>query len=125
MANFIGALNLLPATLRDPATGAFDAPAGPVTLGRRIEGRTGEALSLAIRPEGLRLVGADEAAPGVTFAGRLVARDFLGSIIRLRAEVAGDTVLVVDCFNRDRATIPLPGQPVRLAVQPEAVVLLA
>ena len=69
MAEFIGALNLLPATLRDPATGAFDTPAGPVTLGRRIEGRTGAALSLAIRPEGLRLVGADEAAPGVTFAG--------------------------------------------------------
>jgi putative spermidine/putrescine transport system ATP-binding protein len=125
VAEFIGALNLLPATLREPASGAVDTKAGALVLGRPIDRPAGADLSLAIRPEMLRLLGPDEAAQGLSFAGKLVGRDFLGSIIRLRAEIADGQVLVVDCFNRDSASIPSTGQDVRLGVRADEVVLLA
>jgi putative spermidine/putrescine transport system ATP-binding protein len=124
VAEFIGSLNLLPGTLRDPATGRIDTHAGPLVLGRPVDRQAGAPISLAIRPEGLRLIHGEETAPGQSFSGRLVARDFLGAIIRLRAEVNGGTPLVVDCFNRDGALLPEPGQPIRLGFRSEEVVLL-
>ena len=125
VAEFIGALNLLPGRLRDPGTGAVDTVAGPVTLGRAIPAVAGADLSLAIRPEGLRLMEHGDAAGGVSFSGRLVSRDFLGAIIRLKAEVPGGPVLTIDCFNRDGHALPRPGEDVRLSVRPEEVVLLS
>jgi putative spermidine/putrescine transport system ATP-binding protein len=124
VAEFIGALNLLPATLTDAAQGVFDTPAGALTLGRSFAETKGAALSLAIRPEALHVLAPGQSS-AVSFDGTLLSRDFLGSIIRLRAEVAGGVALTVDCFNRDGAVIPEPGQPLRLGVEPKSVVLLA
>ncbi|QYZ70023.1 ABC transporter ATP-binding protein [Neotabrizicola shimadae] len=123
VAEFIGALNVLQGVVTDPANGQIDTAAGPVQLGRPVPRDRGAALALGIRPEGLRLVnGADPEGP--LFIGRLVSRDFLGPIIRLRAQTEGGTPLVVDCFNRDGADLPQPGAPIRLTVRPEEVVLL-
>jgi putative spermidine/putrescine transport system ATP-binding protein len=123
VAEFIGALNLLTGTLKDPATGTVETQAGAVRLGRPIPRDAGQKVSLGIRPEGLRLVNG-HAEPGPTFSGRLISRDFLGPIIRLRAETAGGTPLVVDCFNRDGSDLPSPGDAVTLTVRPSEVVLL-
>ena len=119
VAEFIGALNLLPATLRDAATGAYDTPAGPVTLGRAV---SDAQVALAIRPEALQVQ--PQGTPGQGFDARLISRDFLGPIIRLRAEAQG-VKLTVDCFNRDGSMLPEPGQSLRLGLDPSSVVLLA
>ena len=124
VAEFIGALNLLPGRLRDPATGAIETKAGTVALGRLINQPVGADLSLAIRPEMLRLLAPGENAAGLAFSGKLITRDFLGAIIRLRAQVAEGQTFVIDCFNRDSGAIPHPGQDIRFGVQPEEVVLL-
>ena len=121
VAEFIGALNLVPATLRDPDLGLCDTPAGPLALGRPLNRPSGSALALAIRPEALRPTGAGETA---LFATRVLARDFLGPIIRLKAEAQGGLALTVDCFNREGAAIPEVGQDLRLTTDPAAVVLL-
>jgi putative spermidine/putrescine transport system ATP-binding protein len=124
VAEFIGALNLLPGRLRDPATGAIETKAGVVALERPINQAVGANVSLAIRPEMLRLLAPGDDTAGVTFSGKLITRDFLGAIIRLRAEVADGETLVIDCFNRDSGAIPRPGQDIRFGVRPEEVVLL-
>jgi putative spermidine/putrescine transport system ATP-binding protein len=124
VAEFIGALNLLPATLRDPRDGAVETALGPLALGRVVAKAPGAALSLAIRPEALRLIAPQEATPDPVFSGQVHSRDFLGPIIRLKADLGADIRLTVDCFNRDGAAIPAPGQPVRLAIDPASIVLL-
>lgn len=123
VAEFIGALNLLPGRLHNPATGEIATEAGAVSLGRAVNQPAGTSVSLAIRPEMLRLLAPDE-AEGVSFAGRLITRDFLGAIIRLKAQIADGPILVIDCFNRDSGAIPQPGQHIRIGVRPQEVVLL-
>jgi putative spermidine/putrescine transport system ATP-binding protein len=120
VAEFIGALNLVPAELTDPATGRFATPLGEMHLGRSAAPHAaGERLSLAIRPETLHLT-----APGTGFSARIVARDFLGPIIRLKAEVAEGLRLTVDLFNREGG-MPVLGETVHLAADPGSVVWLA
>ncbi|MCB6180172.1 ABC transporter ATP-binding protein [Rhodobacter sp. Har01] len=124
VAEFIGALNLLPGTLRDPTAGMVETATGPVALARPVERPAGAAVTLAIRPEMLRLLAPDEATSGHAFHGHLLAREFLGPIIRLRAQLQNGPVFSVDCFNRDGGAIPEIGQIIRLALHPEEMVLL-
>jgi putative spermidine/putrescine transport system ATP-binding protein len=125
VAQFIGALNLLPATLRDAATGAVDTPLGPLSLGRAVAGGAGAELTLAFRPESLRLT---QSAPGTAlppgFAGRLITREFLGAIVRFRAALTQDVSMVVDCFNRVGDRLPQVGEEVSLAIPPSEILVL-
>jgi len=124
VAEFIGALNLVQGRLANPTTGEIETKAGTVNLSRPLNGSSGQEVSLAIRPEMLRLLPKGETSDGVAFSGKLIARDFLGAIIRLRVQVAEGQSLVVDCFNRDSDAIPHPGQDLTVTVRPEEVVLL-
>jgi putative spermidine/putrescine transport system ATP-binding protein len=124
VAGFIGALNLLPATLRDAATGQVDTALGPVALDRPLTQSAGSALTLAFRPESLRLITPGDAAQSQAFTGRLVTREFLGAIVRFRAEMAGGMTLGLDCFNRTGETLPEIGHEVRLAIPPAEILVL-
>ena len=123
VAEFIGALNLLPATVRDAATGLVETQAGNLTLARPMTQTAGTAITLAIRPEMLRLLGPGETSPGMTIPAQLISRDFLGAIIRLKAKLPSGPVLTVDCFNRDGADLPEPGHDIRLGLRADEVVL--
>ena len=120
VAEFIGALNLIPAQVKDVTMGRVDTALGPLTLNRAV---TGTTITLAIRPEALRLLPPQDPTPGIQ--GTLTSREFLGAIIRLHVETAQGANVVVDCFNRDGADIPAPGHAVRLSLRPEEVVVLA
>jgi putative spermidine/putrescine transport system ATP-binding protein len=124
VAQFIGALNMLPATLRDAATGTVETPIGPMSLERAIPQSNGTSLTLAFRPESLRLIAANEATPPQSFAGRLITREFLGAIVRFRAEVAKDLTLGIDCFNRTGETLPEIGHEVRLGIPAQEILVL-
>jgi len=119
VAEFIGALNLLPATLRDPATGTFDTALGALSLGRPV---APGVRTLALRPEALRPLATGESAD-FSFAARVTARDFLGPIIRLRAEAGGQS-LTIDLFNREGTFLPEPGAALRLTADPRSMVVL-
>ncbi len=124
VAEFIGALNLLPATLRDAASGTVDTALGALTLQRGVPQSTGTALTLAFRPESLRLLPDGVPATGQTFTGRLVTRVFLGAIVRFKAEIAGGVTLGIDCFNRTGEVLPDLGQEVRLDILPQEILIL-
>jgi putative spermidine/putrescine transport system ATP-binding protein len=124
VAQFIGALNMLPATLRDAATGLVDTPIGQLSLNRTMAQANGSALTLAFRPESLRLIGPDDALATQSFSGRLVTREFLGPIVRFSAEVAKDLTLGIYCFNRTGETLPLIGSEVRLAIPAQEILVL-
>lgn len=125
VAQFIGALNMLPATLRDASTGQVETPLGPMSLGRVVPQSVGTALTLAFRPESLRLMSPGEAEKSQAFAGRLMTREFLGAIVRFRAEMAQDVTLGIDCFNRTGETLPEIGHEVRLGIPPQEILVLA
>ncbi|MBC7479467.1 MAG: ATP-binding cassette domain-containing protein, partial [Pseudorhodobacter sp.] len=124
VAEFIGALNLLPATLRDAASGTVDTALGALTLNRVVPQSNGTALTLAFRPESLRLLPGNASANGHTFTGRLITREFLGAIVRFRAEMCKDVTLGLDCFNRTGEVLPDVGQDVRLGIPPQEILVL-
>jgi len=124
VAEFIGALNMVPATLRDAATGMVDTPLGAFLLNRAVPQANGSAVTLAFRPESLRLIAAHEAETAQSFAGRVLTREFLGAIVRFRAQVAKDLTLGIDCFNRTGETLPSIGSDVRLAIPAEEILVL-
>ncbi len=125
VAEFIGALNLVPAHVKDAKTGTVDTALGALTLNRTLPDSHGSEITLAIRPEALRVLAPSDPTPAIVISGRLASREFLGAIIRLRVDTAQGTTVVVDCFNREGATIPQPGSAVRLTLPPEEIVILA
>jgi putative spermidine/putrescine transport system ATP-binding protein len=124
VAEFIGALNLVPGTLRDPATGLVETPMGSLALPQLAGTVPNGGLTLAIRPEAFRIQPPGAATGDLQFDSRLLTRDFLGPIIRQKAELPGGPVLTIDCFNRDVAELPAPGETLRLGLRREEVILL-
>jgi iron(III) transport system ATP-binding protein len=101
VAEFMGTTNMLAGV-----AGAFDGATTAVTAGQteiRVNGRVaapGERVMLSIRPEILRLVGAD--GPGLPrLSARLVMREFLGSLVRLHMTLADGTPIRVSVLGGD------------------------
>ncbi len=110
VASFVGTLNLLEAEVLDPAKGRVriagtetdlqrPLPAGKITLAARPE-----MISLGLQP------GKD-----TVLEGTIASVDFLGSVVRLRADVAG-TRLAFDTFNSTESPPPAPGSQVKLSL---------
>jgi putative spermidine/putrescine transport system ATP-binding protein len=118
VAGFVGTLNLFAAEVLDPATGHVRMAGTETILGRPLPaGRH----TLAARPEMIRL-GADPAL--TTLEGTITDVDFLGSVIRIRADVAGNTV-AFDTFNAPAATPPKRGDEVYLNFNASDLLLIA
>ena len=122
VASFVGTLNMLDATVSDPASGGLVIEGTPVTLGRPVEGRAaGDKVSVALRPEALQLAGEGHSGPALR--GTIRSVDFLGSVIRVRVEVGGKLVSL-DTFNRPSRELPAEGQSVAVAFGPDEVLVL-
>lgn len=127
VATFVGTLNAVEAIV-------VDGPAGQVTIGGQAvrmtatpDGRPGSTVMVAIRPEMITLDGIDgHPADG---ANRLRASvtdvAFLGSVVRVHAEIAGGPSLHIDTFNNPALAVPPAGSPVLLSFPPEACLILA
>ncbi len=104
VAGFVGTLNRFEAEVLDPARGLVRVEGAEIALDRPLPpGR----ITLAARPESLRI-----AAEGIP--AEITGVEFLGSVQRLRARVAGREV-VLDRFNEPGEALPQPGAQVRLA----------
>jgi putative spermidine/putrescine transport system ATP-binding protein len=109
VAGFVGTLNLMEAEVIDAEKGVARIAGTSVTLGRALpKGK----VTLAARPEAITLgrgVGRD-----TVLTGKITDVNFLGSVIRLRADLGGQ-VVDFDTFNAPDAPPPKPGTEVELS----------
>ena len=125
LADFVGAVNLVPATVREidgvSATVAFGAHELRVGVPEGVRVAAGQDVRLCIRPETLELAG--EGVAGATVLAATVARrSFLGDRMRYWVVIDGRE-WIVDQADPG-ASAPLDG-PVALALRPERVHVIA
>ena len=127
VAEFIGETNLIPARVERVEEGiahcAFAGGALPVTDARGKQ--AGDAVTLALRPEKLRISARGDHLPDGVMEGWVLDRVYLGTDTAYHISVAGDFVLVARDQNtetRDRGRAV--GEAVRLDAAPGAVRML-
>jgi putative spermidine/putrescine transport system ATP-binding protein len=125
VASFVGTLNLLDANVIDAAGGRLAIEGQEIRTSKPItEAPSGETVSVALRPESIRLGGAMNGANRLS--GPLDDISFLGSIVRLRVR-PGDasTTISLDTFNDPNLALPSVGEVVTVSFPPEACLVLA
>ena len=118
VASFVGSLTRFEARVTDPQRGIVEAAGVPFDLGRPLPAG---AVTLALRPEAVRL-GRAQGREAVLPA-TLQAVEFLGYVIRLRAEAAGATFLL-DTFNRPDEPPPAAGEAVEISFRGRDAIVL-
>jgi putative spermidine/putrescine transport system ATP-binding protein len=119
VAGFVGTLNVIEATVESGENGVVRIAGRDVPLGRPLAARTGDRLSLALRPESITL----EQAGGDAIEGTIHDVSFLGSVIRVRVAI-GDAVVSLDTFNNPATPPPLGGQKAGIRFSPADVLVL-
>ena len=126
VAAFMGAANILPATLRAPGPPAvLDVEGiGAVQAAGAATGAPGAALHVALRPERLRVAAA--APTGLNAAPGIVDRStYRGGAVDHAVRLASGAVLLVSQALTDGAAMALaPGSAVTVSWPPEACVIL-
>jgi putative spermidine/putrescine transport system ATP-binding protein len=113
VANFVGTLNVLEGTVSDAAAGKVRINSEEISMKGKLNGSvTGETLSLALRPEAISL----GRRPGndASLTGEISDVHFLGSVIRVRVGLGGDTVSL-DTFNNSSTPPPAVGQKTEIS----------
>ncbi|HET9851749.1 MAG TPA: ABC transporter ATP-binding protein [Candidatus Limnocylindrales bacterium] len=123
VASFVGTLNVLKATVVDPARGEVSISGQQVLLAKGFEGAKDQEVRVAIRPEMGSL--ADRTGESSRLSGRVMDVSFLGSIVRIRVALEGgsnnghDTddgqVLILDEFNEPTLKLPKLEDPVTVS----------
>ncbi|MBY5811975.1 ABC transporter ATP-binding protein [Rhizobium leguminosarum] len=112
VASFVGTLNLIEATVVDPDSNRIQIGDQGITLKQSVAAhKTGETISLALRPEAGSL--SDSVKSDTALTGQVVSAHFLGSVIRTRMNVGGN-VISFDMFNSPGITPPQAGEIVTL-----------
>ncbi|NJS38190.1 MAG: ABC transporter ATP-binding protein [Rhodobacteraceae bacterium] len=119
VANFVGTLNTFAVTVEDAATGRVRLGGAALTLPTGLA--SGREMHIALRPEALRL--GREPGYETVVPGTVEEVHFMGSIIRLRARVAGEAV-VLDTFNRADQPPPVPGTAVEISLSGKDAIIL-
>ncbi|MFT3689256.1 ABC transporter ATP-binding protein [Paenirhodobacter sp.] len=110
VAGFVGTLNTLDAEVLDPETGRIRIAGTETILHRPLPaGR----VSLGLRPEAVSL---GQNGHDIGLTGRIAEVDFLGSVIRLRAELGGQ-MIAFDTFNTSVGVPPKVGETVVLGLR--------
>ena len=111
VAQFVGTLSTFEAEVLDAATGTVMLGGQTVVTGHPLP--QASKVMLALRPEMMKL----GALPGrdVILPARVTEVHFLGSVIRMRAEIAG-SVVAFDTFNASDQPPPSPGAMVQVSL---------
>ncbi|MFU0505403.1 ABC transporter ATP-binding protein [Pseudaminobacter sp. NGMCC 1.201702] len=108
VANFVGTLNVLDGAVADAAAGRVRVDGGEIVLAQPLDGaKSGDAISLALRPEAISLGRANDG--DTSLSGQILDVHFLGSVIRVRVGV-GRSVVSLDTFNNSSAPPPAVGE---------------
>ena len=122
VASFVGTLSVLHGTIENIAHGVVKT-GGATFAGLTLPptATAGGKVTLAMRPEALRL----EERPGdQVLEGRIIAVDFMGSVIRIRIRL-GDEQLSLDAFNDPSRPPAAVGEMVKVHFAPGSVLALA
>ena len=114
VAGFVGQVNFVPGTVSSGDTAIAETALGPAWL--PAPGRPGEAVTLALRPEAIDLVGADEAPDGRGVPATVVTSTFSGAIVDYTLGFPAGGTLDVRTIPR---TVFTPGQAVRVSAAPD------
>jgi len=121
VASFVGTLNILPAKVIDAAAGRLSVAGQEIRIAKRVEAQAGSTISLALRPE---MVTLGEGVEGSNhLRGTVADVTFLGSIVRLRIQVA-DELVTLDVFNEPTLRLPEIGAAISIAFPPEGPLVL-
>jgi putative spermidine/putrescine transport system ATP-binding protein len=124
VASFVGTLNILSGTIVDVGRGEIAISGQTINITRKFEGRAGQEVRVALRPEMASL--ADRPVGCTRLTGEVVDVSFLGSIVRIRVQIglgpalaSGDgtdgQVLMLDEFNEPGLTVPQLGDRVAVS----------
>ncbi|ENN87789.1 putative ATP-binding protein component of ABC transporter [Rhizobium freirei PRF 81] len=112
VASFVGTLNLIEGKVIDPNSNRIMIGDQGVTLKQSVTAyKPGDTVSLALRPEAGSL--AESAKGDTALTGEVSSAHFLGSVIRTRMNVAGNTISF-DMFNSPGMMPPNVGEKVTL-----------
>lgn len=121
VASFVGTLNLIEAKVVDPQNSIVAIGDQTIALGEKFDIAAGSAVQLAMRPEAGSIL--PEATGNTTLTGKVVSSHFLGSVIRTRMDVAGNTVSF-DMFNDPDMAPPAIGDTVSLKIDSGDLIIL-
>jgi putative spermidine/putrescine transport system ATP-binding protein len=117
VAEFIGTMNRLPATVTDAEQGEADVDGRPLRADALRGRKAGSRVLVLVRPESMQIEALPEgAAPNGDLAGEVSAHSFLGAITRVRVDMDGRE-LVADVSSARAATLPV-GSRVRASFEP-------
>ena len=121
VATFVGTLNTLQATVADAASKTVAIDGQVVTIPALPAGaRNGEAIALTVRPEAISL---DGASRDIVLDGTITEVNFLGSVIRLKVDLGGNTVHL-DTFNDQRTPPPAFNEKIKVSIASSDVLVL-
>jgi putative spermidine/putrescine transport system ATP-binding protein len=106
VAEFIGTMNRLEATVLDGATGDVEHSGTRLRVDAARGRRNGERVLVLIRPEALELEAATNGAAPNSFAGEVLTQTFLGPVTRLKVNGDG-TSLIADLSTARAAALPV------------------
>ena len=122
VANFVGTLNTLEARIENAEQGIVSLAGVRFTLPEGgLAAQNGTTLAIALRPEALQLGCRD--GREVVLPATIEEVHFLGSVIRLRANIAG-TRVSLDTFNRADTPPPAIGASVEISLSARDVIVL-
>ena len=104
VASFVGTLNVLPARVVDPMGGRLSIGGQEIRISRPVSARTGDTISLALRPEMVSL--GDGPAGSNVLRGTVADVSFLGSIVRIRIRLGDGMLVTLDEFNEPTLVLP-------------------
>ena len=112
VASFVGTLNLIAATVEDPAANTVKVGETLIKIEDGIgSSKSGDPISLALRPEAGSIQ--DSARGDTTLQGTVLNANFLGSVIRTKLEI-GASEISFDMFNNPGLKPPAIGEVVNL-----------
>ena len=121
VATFVGTLNILSGKVEDAAAGTVRADGETLRLATPIAAAAGTDVAIAIRPESIRLAGAERC--DIQVPAEIGEVSFLGSVIRIQARMLGAAV-EFDMFNQPDAPPPSPGARVKVGLNSRDLLLL-
>ncbi|UIK03589.1 ABC transporter ATP-binding protein [Neorhizobium galegae] len=112
VASFVGTLNIIEATVVDPAANTVKVGENTIRLRESIGAlKGGDKLSIALRPEAGSLL--ENAKGDTALTGQVLSSHFLGSVIRTKLDVGGNQISF-DMFNSPDAVLPQSGETLTL-----------
>jgi len=122
VANFVGTLNVLEATVRDAADGRVRVGDSDVVLKQPLNGaKAGDTLSLALRPEAISL--GKQPGRDASLGGEISEVSFLGSVIRMRVDL-GSNAVSLDTFNNPTKPPPNVGDRTEISFSSSDLLVL-